>query len=76
MTTYLHHENKPLLPLTEQPKYLLLLQDQTCIVGTEFQCMKIRNLHFWHKNISDMFPTTRKVRNGTVTSLSKLIDEE
>jgi len=56
-----------------QPRYFILLSDQTCIVGTEFETMRIWKRRYRDKPIADMFRTTKRVNQGVI-SLSNLIE--
>lgn len=55
----------------EQQKYVVLLSNQTVIVGSEWQAMK-RAVRM-RKSILDMLPTYKRI-NDQVTSLTKLIE--
>lgn len=54
-------------------KFFILLPDQTCLIGSEFQVMKLWKRRYKHQSIQDMFHTNKRVNSG-VTSLSKFID--
>lgn len=59
----------------DDQKYFILLPDQTCLIGKEFQVMKSWKHMRKHKNlpIVDMFQTSKRINAG-VTSLSKFIE--
>ena len=71
MTT-LHHKRLK-TNRKAQPRYFILLPDQTCIVGREFEVMKHWRRHYRNKPIVEMLPTKKRINSG-ITSLSKLID--
>lgn len=66
--------NKKLKRTRQREQYFILLPDQTCIIGREFEIMKKWKMRFRDKPIQDMFRTEKRINAG-MTSLSKFIDE-
>jgi len=60
-------------PIRKEQMYFLLLSDQTCIIGREFDIMRQWRKEFRDKAIVDMYATEKRTYTG-VTSLSKFIE--
>jgi len=68
-------DRKKLIPQSkkEDQKYLILLQDQTVIIDSEWEAMKKWKRHYPEKRIVEMLPTNSRLIAHT-TSLSKLLE--
>lgn len=68
-------DSKKLIPESkkEDQKFLILLQDQTVIIDTEWEAMKKWKRWFREKRIIEMLPTNSRLIAHT-TSLSKLLE--